>query len=48
MEQVGFKHVTYSEAYEMLVKYIDDAGVFEEGIDAGGPKWELLTLLVRC
>jgi len=31
----------------MLVKFTDDAGVFEEGLDAGGPKRELLSLLMK-
>lgn len=42
----GFKHPTYSENCDMLVRFTDDAGVFEEGIDTGGPRREFLTLLM--
>lgn len=31
----------------MLVRFTDDAGVFEEGIDTGGPRREFLTLLMK-
>ncbi|KAF3856847.1 hypothetical protein F7725_017570 [Dissostichus mawsoni] len=41
----GFKRTSYSENCDMLVKFTDDAGVFEEGIDSGGPRRELLSLL---
>ena len=43
----GFKRSTYSEACDMLVRFTDDAGVFEEGIDTGGPRREFLTLLMK-
>lgn len=43
----GFKRGSYSENNDMLVKFTDDAGSFEEGIDTGGPKRELLTLLMN-
>ncbi|XP_023154350.2 uncharacterized protein LOC111588293 isoform X1 [Amphiprion ocellaris] len=43
----GFKRTTYSETYDMLVRFTDDAGVFEEGIDTGGPRREFLTLLMK-
>ncbi|XP_062416242.1 uncharacterized protein LOC119212440 isoform X3 [Pungitius pungitius] len=36
----GFKHTTYSETCDMLVKFTDDTGVLEEGIDTGGPRRE--------
>ncbi|XP_032368074.1 uncharacterized protein LOC116687080 [Etheostoma spectabile] len=34
----GFKRTTYSETCDMLVKFTDDTGVLEEGIDTGGPR----------
>ncbi len=40
----GFKHTTYSESCDTLVKFTDDAGALEEGIDTGGPRREFLTL----
>ncbi|KAJ8280911.1 hypothetical protein GJAV_G00060890 [Gymnothorax javanicus] len=43
----GFRRTKYSETFDMLVKFSDDAGVFEEGIDTGGPRREFLTLLMR-
>ncbi|XP_023269004.1 G2/M phase-specific E3 ubiquitin-protein ligase-like [Seriola lalandi dorsalis] len=43
----GFKRKTYSETCDMLVRFTDDAGVFEEGIDTGGPRREFLTLLMK-
>ncbi|KTF74643.1 hypothetical protein cypCar_00046485 [Cyprinus carpio] len=43
----GFKRTTYSETCEMLVKFTDDTGVLEEGIDTGGPRREFLTLLMN-
>ena len=43
----GFKHTTYSETCDMLVRFTDDAGVFEEGIDTGGQRQEFLTLLMK-
>ncbi|XP_065104077.2 uncharacterized protein [Paramisgurnus dabryanus] len=42
----GFKRVSYSEFNDMFVKFSDDAGTFEEGLDTGGPRRELLTLLM--
>lgn len=44
----GFKRVSYSEFTDMFVKFSDDAGTFEEGLDTGGPRRELLTLLMSC
>ena len=41
----GFKRTSYSENCDMLVKFTDDAGVFEEGIDSGGPRRELSLLM---
>ncbi|XP_028650961.1 uncharacterized protein LOC114646789 [Erpetoichthys calabaricus] len=43
----GFKRATYSETCDMLVRFTDDAGVFEDGIDTGGPRREFLTLLMN-
>lgn len=43
----GFRRATYSETCDMLVRFTDDAGVFEEGIDTGGPRREFLTLLMN-
>ncbi|KAF3837722.1 hypothetical protein F7725_009490 [Dissostichus mawsoni] len=43
----GFKRTSYSENCDMLVKFTDDAGVFEEGIDSGGPRREFLSLLMK-
>lgn len=44
----GLKRVTYSEFHDMFVKFSDDAGSLEEGLDTGGPRRELLTLLMGC
>ncbi|KAL1250713.1 hypothetical protein QQF64_018509 [Cirrhinus molitorella] len=38
-------HPEYSD---MFVKFSDDAGTLEEGLDTGGPRRELLTLLMTC
>ncbi|XP_045919327.1 G2/M phase-specific E3 ubiquitin-protein ligase-like [Micropterus dolomieu] len=43
----GLKRTTYSETCDMLVKFTDDTGVLEEGIDTGGPRREFLTLLMK-
>uniref|UniRef100_A0AAV2MFZ4 HECT domain-containing protein n=1 Tax=Knipowitschia caucasica TaxID=637954 RepID=A0AAV2MFZ4_KNICA len=43
----GLKRGTFSENYDLLVKFSDDAGRFEEGIDTGGPKREFLSLLMK-
>lgn len=42
----GFKRSTFSEKSDLLVRFTDDVGVFEEAADAGGPKREFLTLLM--
>ncbi|CAJ1076020.1 G2/M phase-specific E3 ubiquitin-protein ligase-like [Xyrichtys novacula] len=42
----GFRRSTYSESSDIFVKFTDDAGSFEEGLDTGGPKREFLTLLM--
>ncbi|XP_039527427.1 G2/M phase-specific E3 ubiquitin-protein ligase-like [Pimephales promelas] len=44
----GFKRVSYSEFNDIFVKFSDDAGLLEEGLDTGGPRRELLTLLMSC
>ncbi|KAK5607304.1 hypothetical protein CRENBAI_000988 [Crenichthys baileyi] len=38
--------VTYSDNNDMFIKFNDDAGCFEEGLDTGGPRREFLTLLM--
>ncbi|XP_056889968.1 G2/M phase-specific E3 ubiquitin-protein ligase-like [Takifugu flavidus] len=43
----GFKRPTYTENCDMLVRFTDDASVFEEGIDTGGPRREFFTLLMK-
>ncbi|XP_048112140.1 LOW QUALITY PROTEIN: G2/M phase-specific E3 ubiquitin-protein ligase-like [Alosa alosa] len=43
----GFKRGTFSEAKDLLVKFSDDEGRFEEGLDTGGPKREFLSLLMK-
>ena len=43
----GFKRTSYSANCDMLVKFTDDAGVFEEGIDSCGPSREFLSLLMK-
>nr|XP_033934651.1 uncharacterized protein LOC117442795 [Pseudochaenichthys georgianus] len=43
----GFKRATFSEKKDILVKFSDDEGRFEEGLDTGGPKREFLSLLMK-
>lgn len=43
----GLKRGTFTENYDLLVKFSDDAGRFEEGLDTGGPKREFLSLLMK-
>ncbi|KAK5611871.1 hypothetical protein CRENBAI_007919 [Crenichthys baileyi] len=43
----GLKRATFSEKKDLLVKFSDDAGRFEDGIDTGGPKREFLSLLMK-
>ncbi|XP_030586836.1 uncharacterized protein LOC115781342 [Archocentrus centrarchus] len=43
----GFRRSSYSENCDMLVRFTNDAGVYEEGIEAGGPRREFLTLLIK-
>lgn len=42
----GFRRSTYSDNNDMFIKFNDDAGCFEEGLDTGGPRREFLTLLM--
>ncbi|XP_024864663.1 uncharacterized protein LOC108243755 [Kryptolebias marmoratus] len=42
----GFQRSTYSDRNDMFIKFSDDAGCFEEGLDTGGPRREFLTLLM--
>ncbi|KAF6715033.1 G2/M phase-specific E3 ubiquitin-protein ligase [Oryzias melastigma] len=43
----GFKRGTFSEKKDLFVKFSDDGGRLEEGIDTGGPKREFLSLLMK-
>ncbi|XP_049441442.1 uncharacterized protein LOC125894224 [Epinephelus fuscoguttatus] len=43
----GFRRSSYSENSDIFVKFTDDAGSFEEGLDTGGPRREFLTLLMN-
>lgn len=43
----GFKRGTFSEMKDIFVKFSDDAGQLEEGIDTGGPKREFFSLLMK-
>ncbi|XP_023199577.1 uncharacterized protein LOC111610312 isoform X1 [Xiphophorus maculatus] len=42
----GFQRSTYSDKNDMFIKFNDDAGCLEEGLDTGGPRREFLTLLM--
>lgn len=42
----GFKRGTFSEMKHLLVKFSDDEGRFEEGIDTGGYKYQDKTELL--
>ncbi|XP_062410407.1 G2/M phase-specific E3 ubiquitin-protein ligase-like [Sardina pilchardus] len=42
----GFRRSSYYEKSDIFVKFTDDAGSFEEGLDTGGPRREFLTLLM--
>ncbi|XP_049437671.1 G2/M phase-specific E3 ubiquitin-protein ligase-like isoform X2 [Epinephelus fuscoguttatus] len=43
----GFKRATFSEKKDILVKFSDNEGRLEEGLDTGGPKREFLSLLMK-
>ncbi|XP_049895693.1 G2/M phase-specific E3 ubiquitin-protein ligase [Epinephelus moara] len=42
----GFKRSSFDPSHEILVKFTDDEGQAEDGLDTGGPKREFLTLLM--
>ena len=46
LSELRVRRSLFSEKSDLLVKFSDDAGSFEEGIDTGGPKQEFLTLLM--
>lgn len=43
----GFKRGTFSANKDLLVRFSDDGGRFEDGLDTGGPKREFLSLLMK-
>uniref|UniRef100_A0A1A8NZW8 HECT domain-containing protein n=4 Tax=Nothobranchius TaxID=28779 RepID=A0A1A8NZW8_9TELE len=43
----GFKRSTFSAEKDLLVKFSDDGGRLEDGLDTGGPKREFLSLLMK-
>lgn len=43
----GFKRSSFREQADLLVKFTDNDGSTEEGIDTGGPKREFLSLLMN-
>ncbi|KAL7383430.1 hypothetical protein ABVT39_010507 [Epinephelus coioides] len=43
----GFKGSSFDPSHEILVKFTDDEGQAEDGLDTGGPKREFLTLLMN-
>ncbi|KAK7171913.1 hypothetical protein R3I93_004269 [Phoxinus phoxinus] len=43
----GFKRVSYDPNFMMCVKFSDDMGRNEEGVDLGGPRREFLRLLME-
>lgn len=45
MEQSEVSSVQHIQKTDMLVRFTDDAGVFEEGMDTGGPRREFFSLL---
>ncbi|KAM4587352.1 G2/M phase-specific E3 ubiquitin-protein ligase-like [Odontesthes bonariensis] len=44
----GFKRASFDPSNEILVRFTDDEGQAEDGLDNGGPKREFLTLLMNC
>ncbi|XP_034094366.1 uncharacterized protein LOC117561178 isoform X1 [Gymnodraco acuticeps] len=44
----GFKGASFDPSHQMQVKFTDDEGQTEDGVDTGGPKREFLTLLMEC
>ncbi|XP_056437117.1 uncharacterized protein LOC130374401 isoform X2 [Gadus chalcogrammus] len=43
----GFQRVSYDPNFMIFVKFSDDMGKFEEGIDLGGPRREFFMLLME-
>ncbi|TKS84013.1 G2/M phase-specific E3 ubiquitin-protein ligase [Collichthys lucidus] len=43
----GFRRSSYSDNSDIFVKFADDAGSYEDGLDTGGPRREFLTLLMN-
>ena len=43
----GFKRVSYDPNSMICVKFSDDMGKHEEGVDLGGPRREFLRLLME-
>lgn len=43
----GFRRVSYNPNSAIWVKFSDDMGKNEEGVDLGGPKREFLRLLME-
>ncbi|KAF3842293.1 hypothetical protein F7725_024244, partial [Dissostichus mawsoni] len=44
----GFKRASFDPSHQMQVKFTDDEGQTEDGVDTGGPKREFPTLLMEC
>ncbi|CAL8283815.1 unnamed protein product [Merluccius merluccius] len=44
----GFKRVSYNQTFQMCVMFSDDFGVDEEAVDLGGPRREVLRLLMEA
>ncbi|XP_034051581.1 uncharacterized protein LOC117532378 [Gymnodraco acuticeps] len=44
----SFKVASFDPSHQMQVKFTDDEGQTEDGVDTGGPKREFLTLLMEC
>ncbi len=44
----GFRRALFDPSHEILVRFTDDEGQAEDGLDNGGPKHEFLTLLMDC
>ncbi|KAM9752397.1 G2/M phase-specific E3 ubiquitin-protein ligase-like [Menidia menidia] len=44
----GFKRASFNPFNDIFVKFTDDEGQAEDGVDNGGPKREFLSLLRNC
>ncbi|KAM9759983.1 G2/M phase-specific E3 ubiquitin-protein ligase-like isoform 3-T3 [Menidia menidia] len=44
----GFKRASFNPFNDIFVKFTDDEGQAEDGVDNGGPKREFLSLLMNC